>query len=540
LPAASELCRVAERTQALALLRHHAAVRGCDVAVRDAADGEICAREGLAGPARSDPDAAVARVEVFDRELGVVVAAPRAGTVRGAMNGVPADVAARGAALLADLCSREFELNDLSREILGAYEELNLFYEISADLAGASDGGAIAQVIARKAAGVLRAVRTWVLLADGSGVLHLAAAHEPPDGTPDHAPSVTAARGAAGRAIRARQADLVEDAASAAAGALAGWETSATRALLSVPVCVPDREDRPVLGVLQVVGAPEEAAFTAGEVKLATALASHAAVLLENQRLIEVERELHLARTIQQSLLPAVPPHVAGLDVAGRCVAATSVGGDFWDHFTMPDGDLALVVADVSGHNLAAALVQTAARSTIRAYGAAGGGPAGALDGVNRALHDDLSRADMFLTAWFGAVDARTGRLRHADAGHAPALVYRAATDTVSDLAAGGLPIGVVPDGGYEQGEARLEPGDVLLVFTDGLTETVAPADGAEYGIERLADALREAARNAGEAGCADEIADRMLEDVARYGGGAPAADDRSLVIVKRCQTGSR
>jgi serine phosphatase RsbU (regulator of sigma subunit) len=146
----------------------------------------------------------------------------------------------------------------------------------------------------------------------------------------------------------------------------------------------------------------------------------------------------------------------------------------------------------------------------------------------------------MFLTAWFGAVDARTGRLRHADAGHAPALVYRAATDTVSDLAAGGLPIGVVPDGGYEQGEARLEPGDVLLVFTDGLTETVAPADGAEYGIERLADALREAARNAGEAGCADEIADRMLEDVARYGGGAPAADDRSLVIVKRCQTGSR
>lgn len=537
MPTAPELRTVAERTRALALLRRHADLGACDVAVFDAEGASVAASGALASArpyvngaglrVEGAAQASAAAVQVFDRLVGYVVAAPRPEG-----GGEPADVAARGAALLSDLCTREYELNDLSREILGAYEELNLFYDLSAEFAGAADPEAVGRVVARKAAGVLGAERAWVLLADPvSGALRVLAAHEPPEGPSDVAPG----RGAAGRVVAARQAEVLDDCSQAAEGALAGWERCARRALLTAPLCVAEREDRPVLGVLQVVGRADGRAFTSGELKLACALASHAAVLVENQRLITYERELRLARTIQQGLLPETAPQVEGLDVAGRCVPALSVGGDYFDHFVTGSGLLGVVLADVSGHDLAAALLQTTARATIRAQVIAGDAPAQVLDGANRALIGDLSRADMFLTAWFGTVDPATGRLRHADAGHVPALVYRAATRTVEEVATGGVPIGVLPDGGYEQGETLLAPGDVLVAYTDGLTEARAPGTAEEYGPGRLQSALAAAARLP-----AAEIVDALLADVSRFDGGGAAPDDRSLVVVKMRDRASR
>ncbi|MCE9634357.1 MAG: SpoIIE family protein phosphatase [Planctomycetes bacterium] len=535
MPAASELRTVAERTAAFGLLRHHAVLRGCDVEVFDA-DGvrvgpssDATCRTAPASRAPSPVSRqldASAPVHVFDRLVGHVVATPRADEMQTAF---PADVAARGAALLADLCSREFELNDLSREILGAYEELNLFYELSADFAVATDAAAISRVIVAKACRAMNVASAWVLLADVNGTLRPAASIDPPRGAGD----VPSGAGAAGRAMATRRPDLADEttagrASDSSSDAVAGWERSAVGAMLTVPLTLPGTHARPPFGVLQAVARVGADAFSSGEVKLATALASHAAVLLENQRLIEMEREMRLARTIQQSLLPAKAPDVPGLDVAGRCIPAANVGGDYYDHFLAADGSLALVVADVSGHNLAAALVQTAARSTIRAQGMTASGPALALDGSNRALFDDLTRSDMFLTAWFATVDGRTGRVVHADAGHAPALVYRAASQTVDEVAAGGLPIGIVPDGEFAQGETTLAPGDVLVAYTDGLTEARSPVETEEYGADRLAAALRSNAHLD-----ASGIADALLADVSCYDGGGTASDDRSVVVVK-------
>lgn len=533
MPAAAELRTVAARSRAIPLLRRHADLGSCYVAVFDSdglavsscleLEGARPVTRGGALHVEGADSAHASPVLVFERTVGWVVATAQAGST--GVAGEPADVAARGAALLSDLCTREYELNDLSREILGAYEELNLFYDLSAEFAAAPDAGSIGRVVARKAAGVLQAERAWVLLADAvSGALHAAAAHAPPEGPAE----IPAGRGSAGRVIETRLPEIVDDVTLAAPDALAGWERCAQRSLLTVPICVAEREDRPVLGVLQIVGPESRRGFTSGEVKLASALASHAAVLIENQRLIVYERELGIARSIQQGLLPARAPTIEGLDVAGRCVPALSVGGDYFDHFVTRSGDLGVLVADVSGHDLAAALLQTTARAAIRAQVLVGGSPAQVLEGANSALLDDLSKADMFLTAWYGTVDPRTGRLVHSDAGHTPALIYRAATNTVDEICAGGIPIGVDPDGGFEQAETRLADGDVLVVYTDGLTEARAPGTSDEYGSERLADALRDSARLT-----AAEIADALLGDVARFDGGGAAPDDRSLVVVK-------
>ncbi len=198
--------------------------------------------------------------------------------------------------------------------------------------------------------------------------------------------------------------ELLDDLAAPGAEALAGWETSARRSLLTVPVHLPGREDRTPLGVLQLADRADGAPFQSGDLKLATALASHAAVLVENQRLIGYEKELRIARTIQQSLLPAAPPTIAGLDIAGACLPASNVGGDYYDHFAVGPTGVGLLVADVSGHNIAAALLQTGARSTFRSEIFSGGSPSQVLERASRTLFDDLTRADLFLTAWYGTV----------------------------------------------------------------------------------------------------------------------------------------
>lgn len=536
--APSELRTVAARRGAVSLLSRHAALDGCAVVVLDhglapvvgTADGTPVAWRPEGARPVAEGAGATAPVRAFDRVVGWVVAAPRDDDAAGPPQA--RDVAARSADLLTDLCSREFELNDLAREILGAYEELNLFYELSAELATASDPGAICRTVARMAVRVMGVERAWILLRpNGPGVLEVAAAENPPDG----AGAVGAGEGAAGRVLASRTAEILEDAGQVAEAMLAGWERTATRGLVTVPICVPGREGAPVLGVLQVADPRDRAPFSAADLKLATALATNAAVLVENQRLIAYERELAIARTIQRSLLPARAPEVAGLDVAGSCVPASAVGGDYYDHVAVGPSGLGVVIADVSGHNLASALLQTTARSVLRAEALSGAGPSTVLERANRALHEDLERSELFLTAWYGVFDGATGRFAMSDAGHPPALVWRRDSGTVEDVSAGGPPLGVDPAASYESSELRLRPGDVVVAYTDGLTETRSRTGDEEYGVERLAAAL---ARSAD--GSAAEIVAALLRDVAAWDGGGAAADDRSVVVVKVRGTGSR
>lgn len=529
-----DLGRIVARRAARELLDTHAALSDCALGIfgpdGDRLAGSVVAEgfDVLRGVVDSCP------VEVLQSRIGYVVAKGTNGRAG------RADLVARHVAMmLSELCSREYELNDLSREILSAYEELNLFYDLAAELAGASDAESISEVIVDKAMRATRAARGWMLLAEADGTLKVAASRDLP-GDPEPLPP---RRGLAGHVVNSCNTNLVEDVRLLAEGTLLGPEACARRSLITVAVYVPG-SDRPSMGVLQLAdpvsregGQNLARPFTAQDGKLAQALATQGAILMEYSRLAVYEREIKIARTIQQSLLPGEPPRIPGLDVAGACEVASNVGGDYYDHVPIEDGRLGLLLTDVSGHNLAAALMQTAARSTFRAAMLAEPSPLSVLRGVNHVLFDDLSRAELFLTAWIGCIDPVTGELFYGDAGHNPAMLYRKGTGTVDWLSGTGVPIGVMRDGLYSESSTRLEPGDVLVVYTDGLTEARPPGSGADedYGEERLAATL---VRSSAEP--AKEIVRLLLEDVERYAGGGPRGDDQTLLVLKLEKSDSR
>jgi phosphoserine phosphatase RsbU/P len=517
-----ELAAVVAREGAVRLLEEHARLAKCRVGVFGSDGVALRAGEGVAfaAPDQAGAGGAAAPVTAYDRVVGWVVARDEAA------GGAAARVAANGAALLGELCAREYELNDLSREILGSYEELNLFYDLAGELAGAGDADAVCRVILAEACRVIPAEDAWILLADGpSGALRVAASRDPSE-----VGRVQPARtGRAGAALATRVTEPVDDVRLLGPDALVGLEAGARRTLVSVALCVPGREERPPLGVLQLRETRGGAAFTAADLKLAQAVAAQAGVLIQNSRLIALERELAIARTIQQSLLPGEPPRIAGLDVAGACVPASNVGGDYFDFVPAGPSSLAFLVADVSGHNLAAALLQTAARAAFRSAALADPAPDSVLRRASGALHDDLSRSEHFLTAWLGCVDAETGRLTYADAGHNPALHWRAATGDVRRLSSGGIPIGVDSRAAFDAASVLLASGDLVVAYTDGITEASPAGPESQYGEARLAALLGTLAGRP-----ARDVVEAVLADVARHCGERPAGDDRSLVVLRR------
>ncbi len=538
MPPPAELERVVDRGNALSWLKQHARALQCEIGIYSK-DGKALRADGAMAAARPSGENGTLRVDgldrscvssvvAFERVLGYVVA--RGDAADGAAES-PRGVADYGASVLGELCCREYELNDLSREILGSYEELNVFYELAGELAGAPDADEVCRVALAKARAIIPARAGWILLADGPSGRFRAAAAQPVDtAIPPQSPE----DGVAGRVFQTNSADLVDDVRALKNGSLVGSERRTERTLLSVPLTVPGSDRKPI-GVLQLrdkaarPGMSAAPPFTSGDLKVAQAIAGQAAVLIQNSRLIALERELVIARNIQESLLPGAPPLIPGIEVAGTCLPASNVGGDYYDHMRIGESTLAFLVADVSGHNLAAALMQTATRAAFRAALLVEPRPAAVIRQASRTIHDDLSRAELFLTAWLGCLDASTGELRYSDAGHNPAFLRRAETGEVLHLATGGIPIGVDERSPVDESRVMLEHGDLVIAYTDGITEACANGDpAAQYGEERLAAAVSLASRLP-----VGQIIEAVLADVERFCGGRPGGDDRSLVVVR-------
>jgi sigma-B regulation protein RsbU (phosphoserine phosphatase) len=213
------------------------------------------------------------------------------------------------------------------------------------------------------------------------------------------------------------------------------------------------------------------------------------------RRRAEAERhELGIARQIQLSLLPKEPLIQPGIEISGICVPATHVGGDYFDFFKCGD-TVDMVIADVSGHSVGAALIMTETRSTLKAElrrGRLGGypGPASILGLLNEALYSDLTGAELFITMFYLRYDPRTRRLRYASAGHNKPLLLRAAASGCEELDAEGLIMGVNPQVEFEERETLLQRGDVLLIYTDGVVEAQNEQDEF-YGEDALCRTFR-------------------------------------------------
>lgn len=248
-----------------------------------------------------------------------------------------------------------------------------------------------------------------------------------------------------------------------------------------------------------------------------------------DQQLRQVHQELSLARDIQQGLIPSTPPSVPGFDIAGLNRPADLTGGDYYDWQPLPDGRLALVMADVTGHGIAPAMVMAVCRAYARASTPLVPDSAELLRRLNTLVHDDV-QGRRFITLAIALLEPSTARVELSSAGHGPTLLYRATDGSVERFGGDGIPLGLLRDESYEAGRSLdLRPGDVLLMLTDGFFEWSRPSDDEQFGIERLEGSLR---RHAG--GPARQIVDAIDAAVRAFAAGSRQPDDMTAIVVKR------
>ena len=243
----------------------------------------------------------------------------------------------------------------------------------------------------------------------------------------------------------------------------------------------------------------------------------------ERERL---EKELEIARGIQQSFLPDDVPHVPGIEIAAVTLPAREVGGDFYDFIPLSGETWGLAIADVSGKGVPAAIFMALSRTLIRATASGPISPALGLRHANDLILAD-SRSCMFVTLFYAVLNGAEKTLRYVNAGHNPPLLLKPGEADVVLLRAEGIALGVLENIQLKEAEIRLDPGDVIALYTDGVTEAIN-ARGEQFGQERLA---RTVAENRGLA--AGEILARVKAAVTAFAGDQPQFDDITLMILK-------
>jgi sigma-B regulation protein RsbU (phosphoserine phosphatase) len=249
------------------------------------------------------------------------------------------------------------------------------------------------------------------------------------------------------------------------------------------------------------------------------------------------EQELALGAQVQASFLPGETPHVEGWEIVAALESARDTSGDFYDFIRFEDGRIGIVIADVTDKGLGAAFYMALSRTLLRTYAVdhALRFPSSyprrlpaVLAATNRRIMQDTN-SDMFVTLFYGIVDPASGVLTYANAGHNPPYLFRGkAGETVTALTRTGLPVGVLEGARWGQRRAHIHPGDMLVLYTDGLTE-VEDAAEAPFGEERV---QRVALDHLGRP--AQDVRDAMLAAAHRFAGDAPRFDDITLMIVRR------
>ncbi len=239
-----------------------------------------------------------------------------------------------------------------------------------------------------------------------------------------------------------------------------------------------------------------------------------------------IEGDLARAAEIQKRLLPAGDPRFEGFDIAGANVPCYEVGGDYYDFLPIDEDRLGVVIADVSGKGIGAALLMASLRAALLAEIRPGFDLAAAAGRLNDFVHRSTDPAS-FVTFFLGVLDRRTGELRYINAGHTPPFVARAPGDVVS-LATSGFALGMFPGVAFESAAVRLEAGDTAVLFTDGIPEA-RDGEGREYSEEKL---RRLVADNRGIA--AADLCLKVLEDVQAFAAEGQPCDDITLVVAKR------
>lgn len=306
--------------------------------------------------------------------------------------------------------------------------------------------------------------------------------------------------------------------------------------LLTLVICRPFDQ---ALAVVQMVAIPMIAANAAGMFVFAFIIGN-----LQNERRMQAERdtlmreverkntELAIAAEIQQSFLPDTISQIEGYDIAARSVMAKEVGGDFFDVIPLEvvplgKGQLGIMIADVSGKGIPAALFMALSRIVVRVNATwYGRRPAAAIRDANTIISND-AKSGMFVTLFYGFLDAATRTLTYVNAGHNPPMHFHAADGMLTELPATGIAMGVLLDAAYTQESVQLVPGDILVLYTDGITEA-ENANLEMFGVERLEKTIL-----ASRGSSANELVRVILDAVKSFTGDHPQSDDITLMVVR-------
>ncbi|MDB6125769.1 MAG: hypothetical protein JWQ71_4762 [Pedosphaera sp.] len=309
-----------------------------------------------------------------------------------------------------------------------------------------------------------------------------------------------------------------------------------TRTAIFIPLKFKDE----VLGVMAVVNKQTgnaAAYFDANDLFLLDSLADHAAISLYHATLYTLEAEqkqldsdLRVASEIQRMLLPDHAPVVKNFDMVGYNIPARHVGGDYYDFLPLDESRVGVVIADVSGKAIPSALIMTICRSAIRAQTRLSSTPAETLQHVHELVIPDL-REDMFITVLFGILDTTERTFNFVRAGHDPVLWYHATTGTVEVVAPKGMAVGLDRshrlDQSLEERRLKLSPGDILVLYTDGITEGLDEMQ-QEFGRTQLIETIKANAREN-----ATEIIQAIFQQLRQFTDDTPPQDDRTLIVIK-------
>ncbi len=419
------------------------------------------------------------------------------------------------------ILAEALEKRDVAAEALERYREINLMYRVSETIGALLDVEKITGLVLAESQRTIRAEAGVVfLVSSDDAAWQVKAGFAPGEGAEVFSQMVPSTLGSA---WQSNQPAIVTDYPS----------EIPYRALIWAPLKSQER----VLGGIVLGRARGQPIFTASDEKLLMALARQTAIAVDNARLHQqvlekerLEHELQLARDVQASLIPSQTPQIPGWQFAAYWNPAREVAGDFFDFIDhVGEGSHAqhgIVIADVSDKGMHAALFMALTRSVLRAATTARQSPADSLKQSNRLLCAD-STGGMFVTLFYAQLDTRNNEMTYVNAGHNPPLVYRAKTKTVELLERTGTMLGFDETMKFGQRAVQFHPGDLVVLYTDGVTEAFNPAD-EQFGEERLLSVLQEHCDAS-----PDEMLRSLRGTLAEFVGDRAQSDDITIVIAK-------
>jgi len=411
-------------------------------------------------------------------------------------------------------------LQNMTDELIGAWDQLELIYRVTQNLALTTDLMAALRSI-------LQEIRKVVDTEDGFILLQ-------------HAKSFSSVTCSQEKYELAYNGTLLNNLVSAnrvivcsdASTCKQIWphSPSSVENLLATPMTIIKEDAQAAIGFINKVNKN----FTAGDAKLVAALAQQVATIIKNflihQKVVleeRLSRELEIAAEIQESLLPTRLPQLGGLSMAVSSIPASEVGGDFYDFITIDDRHLIIIIGDVSGKGIPAAMLTSVTRTMLRVEAMRGEPPHKIIQQANNVLHQDLGRTEAFVTVFVAMIDTLEGKFTYASAGHTPTLLWQAETGEIQQLKATSPPIGII---GFQDSRSHsfdLQPSDTLVFYTDGITEAHASNDDL-FGLDRLVYIVESRAGDPPEA-----LQQYIRSEVLNFARHNSRRDDATLLVVK-------